>query len=201
MDKTQAYMQNLKMEEVPWGRLDTAYGRAGDFPEYFKTIWAMTDLSSVKSASSEILSNIEHQSTLWHSTPFAMIFLVRIFEHAIPQTTENECADFIVDALLEFFEVIADCINDYDGMDHDDPLPDFSDLLQEDYLGAELCDEDDEEEEDSFERFEESDYDVFYSFWYYSHQALLLCKPLLSKLENTPFQEKAEELNEMIPQA
>ena len=41
MDKTQAYMQNLKMEEVPWGRLDTAYGRAGDFPEYFKTIWAM----------------------------------------------------------------------------------------------------------------------------------------------------------------
>ncbi len=101
MDKTQTYMQNLKMEEVPWHRLSTAYGRATDFPEYFKTIWNMADLESVQTALSEIMSNIEHQDTLWHSTPFAMIFLIRIFEHAIPEIGKNECADYIVEEMLD----------------------------------------------------------------------------------------------------
>ena len=198
MDKTTAYMQNLKLEEVPWHRLSTAYGRAADFPEYYNTIWNMADLASVKTALTEILSDIEHQETLWHSTPFAMIFLARIFEHAIPEISKNACADFIIENLLDFFEVIVNCFDEYDEMEHDEQLPEFSDLLQEDYLGSEIYDED---EEDDFDRFEGSDYDVIYSFWYYSYQVLLLCKPMRKKLENTTFPEQAEVLDKSIPQS
>ena len=199
MDKTQAYMQNLKMEEVPWHRLSTAYGRATDFPGYFNTIWDMADLESVQTALSEIVSNIEHQDTLWHATPFTLIFLIHIFEHAIPEIGKNECADYIVGEMLDIFELIVGCIRFYEEeLGHDEQLPDFSDLLQEDYLGSETYDEDDEED---FERFEEGDFDVFYSFCYYSGQALLLCKPMLKKLENTPFQEMAEHVDEIIVQS
>lgn len=195
MDKTQAYMQNLKMEEVPWHRLSTAYGRATVFPGYFNTLWDMADLEAVQTALSEIVSNIEHQDTLWHSTPFAMIFLIRIFEHAIPEIGKNKCADYIVGEMLDIFELIVGCIQFYEELGHDEQLPDFSDLLQEDYLGSETYDEDDEED---FDRFEEGDFDVFYSFCYYSGQALSLCKPMLKKLENTPFQEMAEHVDEII---
>lgn len=198
MNKTLAYMQNLKLEEVPWHRLSTAYGRAARFPEYFTTLWDLADLASVKTALTEILSEIEHQGTLWHSTPFAMIFLARIFEHAIPEISKNECADFIIENLLDFFELIVNCFDEYDEMEHDEQLPEFADMLQEDYLGSDIYDED---EEDDFDRFEEGDYDVIYSFWYYSYQVLLLCKPVLKKLENTSFQEQAEELDESISQS
>ena len=197
MDKNLTYIQNLRLEEVPWHRLSTAYGRAADFPEYYNTIWDMADLASVKTALTEVLSDIEHQGTLGHSTPFAMIFLARIFEHSIPEISKNACADFIIENLLDFFELIVNCFDEYDEMEHDEPLPEFSDMLQEDYLGSELYDE----EDDDLDRFEEGDYDVIYSFWYYSYQVLLLCKPMLKKLENTSFKEQAEELDEIITQS
>ena len=34
------YIANLKREDVPWGRLTTAYDRASEFPEIFKQLWA-----------------------------------------------------------------------------------------------------------------------------------------------------------------
>ena len=37
--------------------------------------------------------NIEHQSTLWHATPFALIFLLRIFKKkAVEEQGHNEIA-------------------------------------------------------------------------------------------------------------
>ena len=35
-----AYIANLKIEYVPWGRLTTAYGRVSGFPEIFKQLQA-----------------------------------------------------------------------------------------------------------------------------------------------------------------
>ena len=196
MTKNQTYIQNLQLEEVPWHRLTTAYGRASDFPEYFHTIWNMSNSAAVKKALVEILYNIEHQSSLWHSTPFAMIFLVHIFEHAIPEIGKNTCADYIIEELLDFFECIADNCQEIEEMEHEVPLPAFADMLQEEYLWSEIYDE---EEDDK--RYEEGDLypdDVFYSFWYYSYETLLFCKPLLKKLEDTPFHAKAAELEKML---
>ncbi len=196
MDKNQAYVQNVTIEEVPWHRITTAYDMASDFPEFFNEIWAMDSLASVKDALSEIMNDIEHQGTLWHSTPFAMIFLVRILDHAIAETQKKEIADYIITTLLDFFELIVECCYDFYGEmeegDTEAALPFFSDMLKEEYLGSE-----NEDEEYDLSIFEENE-ELFNSCWHYSYQTLLFGKPVLEKLENTPFREKAKELLEML---
>ncbi len=193
---TQKYIQLLKTEDIPWHRLTTAYGRATDFPKYFKTMWEMKNMEEVKNAYSEIISNIEHQGTLWHSTAFSVIFLVRIFEHALNNMEENEIACYLAEELLDSFEVIAVCCNDAVemGFDEDEVLPEFSDMIKEEYLYPEEYNEEEEElcwEEDSFE-------DLLASFYYYSYEALLPCKKMLEKLKNTDLEESADSLLELL---
>lgn len=197
MDKNQTYMQNLKLEDVPWHRITTAYGRATNFPDYFQTIWKMEKKKEVQIALQEITSDIEHQSTLWHATPFAIIFLVRIFDDAISKIATNPCAKFIVEYLLDFFFVIAGCCLDLDEEILDDkiteePLPYFADIIQETYLFPEEYNE--EEDEDDYSLLD----DILYSFWYYSREALSLCLPALEKLKDTPFYEKAQDLKAFL---
>ena len=64
-------------------------------------------------------------------------------------------------------------------LEHADPLPSFADMLNEEYLWSEEYDEDEDilryEEEEVFRD------DLFFSFYYYSLQVLLLYKPLLDK--------------------
>ena len=188
MDKNQIYMQNLKLEDVPWHRITTAYGRATNFPDYFQTIWKMEKKKEVQIALEEITYNIEHQSTLWHATPFAIIFLVRIFDNAISKIDTNPCAKFIVEYLLDFFFVIADCCHDLDDAVGEEPFPYFADIIQETYLFPEEYNE--EEDEDDYSLLD----DILYSIWYYSYQALSLCLPALEKLQDTPFYKEAQAL-------
>lgn len=173
MDKNLLYIQELKMDEVPWHRITTAYGRATEFPQYFKIMWDMEDKSEVEKALNEVISNMEHQGTLWHSTPFAMIFLVRIFRKAISEKGNNEMADFIVEHLLNFFDLVSLCCKDADEWEHEEQLPFFSDMLKEEYLWSEEYNE-----EEDIMRYEEDEAfpdNLFYSFYYYSYQCLLSC--------------------------
>lgn len=194
MDKNQIYIQELKMEEVPWNRITTAYGRATDFPQYFTTMWEMKSVRAVKDAFYKIAFDIEHQSTLWHSTAFAIIFLVRIFKHAVNQMDQNKAARFLVDELLHFFAVIAECSHDEEKLEYEQPLPLFSNMLEEQYLWP----EDDENDEDLWEDEDVFPDDLYYSFYYYSYQALMLCKEQLEKLKDTDFNEKAERLQKLL---
>lgn len=81
--KNEEFINSLKIEDVPWNQLTTAYGRAGDFPEYLAVLNQMSDLEKMENALGELGQCIEHQGTLWHSTPFALIFLVRIYREAV----------------------------------------------------------------------------------------------------------------------
>ena len=64
-------------------------------------------------------------------------------------------------------------------LEHADPLPSFADMLNEEYLWSEEYDEDEDvlryEEEEVFPA------DLFFSFYYYSLQVLLLGKLLLDE--------------------
>lgn len=60
MNQIESYIQTLKIDEVPWHRLTTAYGRASDFPKLFQQIQDMSKKSEVKSALDQVLSDIEH---------------------------------------------------------------------------------------------------------------------------------------------
>lgn len=176
---TQRYIETVQISDIPWHRLTTSYGRAIDFPTEFDVLWKMESIDAVDAAGEEIALNIEHQSTLWHSTPFALIFLLRIFEKAVEEQRHNEVARYLAEALVELFIVIAESIRDGLVLEHADPLPNFVDMLDEEYLWSEVYDED----EDMI-RYEEDEVfpdDLFFSFYYYSLQVLLLGKPLLDK--------------------
>ena len=108
-----------------------------------------------------------------------MIFLLRIFKKAQEASAHNEVAQYLAEQLVELFTVIAECIRDGLMLEHADQLPNFEDMLNEEYLWSEEYDEDEDilryEEEEVFPD------DLFFSFYYYSLQVLLLCKPLLDK--------------------
>ena len=176
---TKQYIETVKVSDIPWHRLTTTYGRATDFPAHLEVLWDMKNVDVIDAAGEELAQNIEHQSTLWHATPFAMVFLLRIFKKALEERTQNEVAHYLVEQLVDLFTVIAECIRDGLMLEHADQLPNFEDMLKEEYLWSEEYDEDEDilryEEEEVFPD------DLFFSFYYYSLQVLLLCKPLLDK--------------------
>ena len=176
---TKQYIETVKVSDIPWHRLTTTYGRATDFPAHLEVLWDMTDVDAIDAAGEELAQNIEHQSTLWHATPFAMVFLLRIFKKALEERTQNEVAHYLVEQLVDLFTVIAECIRDGLMLEHADQLPNFEDMLNEEYLWSEEYDEDEDilryEEEEVFPD------DLLFSLYYYSLQVLLLCKPLLDK--------------------
>ena len=176
---TKQYIETVKVSDIPWHRLTTTYGRATEFPAHLEVLWDMKDVDAIDAAGEELSQNIEHQSTLWHATPFAMIFLLRIFKKALEERTQNEVAHYLAEQLVDLFTVIAECIRDGLVLEHADPLPHFVDMLNEEYLWSEEYDEDEDvlryEEEDVFPD------DLFFSFYYYSLQVLLLAIPLLDK--------------------
>ena len=176
---TQTYIETVKVSDIPWHRLTATYGRATGFPAHLEVLWDMKDVDAIDAAGEELAQNIEHQSTLWHATPFALIFLLRIFKKAVEEQGHNEVAKYLVDELTELFIIIAECIRDGLMLEHVDQLSNFEDMLNEEYLWPEEYDEDEDvlryEEEEVFPD------DLFFSFYYYSLQVLLLCKPLLDK--------------------
>ena len=174
---TKQYIETVKVSDIPWHRLTTTYGRATDFPAHLEVLWDMKNVGAIDVAGEELAQNIEHQSTLWHATPFALIFLLRIFKKAVEEQGHNEIARYLVKELAELFIIIAECIRDGLMLEHADPLPSFADMLNEEYLWSEEYDED-------VLRYEEEEVfpdDLFFSLYYYSLQVLLLCKPLLDK--------------------
>ncbi len=138
---------------------------------------------TIQDALSKIFNEIEHQSTLWHATPFALLFLARIFMRARAvagkkqndaasrndenKNCENEAASFIAARLGGFFAFMIEICDDADKISHAAPLSNFSDMLAEKYLWPQ-SDENDEE------RWEEYFYDdeLFYSLYFYSRAVL-----------------------------
>ena len=157
----------------------TSYGRGTEFPAHLAVLEQMCDLASVKESLYELTTNMEHQSTLWHATPFGMVFLNRILEKALADSGQNPVAHFLAGELLDFFDCILQCFHDGDKMEHASPLPCFSDLLKEEYLWSEEYDE--EEDEMRYEEDEVFPDDLFYSFYYYSWQAVLAYRDVLEQ--------------------
>ena len=141
------------------------------------------DIKAAQDALNEIFNKIEHQSSFWHATPFALLFLARIFMQARAaagkkrniaagrnsenENCENEAAGIIAARLGGFFAFMLEICDDADKISHAAPLASFSDMLAEKYLWPQ-SDENDEE------RWEEHFYDdeLFYSLYFYSRAVL-----------------------------
>ncbi len=187
-EENRTYMIHLEINHVPWHRLPTAYGRGTDFPAYFEILRKMDDLEAVKNALYGLTTNMEHQSTLWQATPFGMVFLTRILIEALEKSQQNSVAHFLACELLDFIACVLQCFHDGNRMEHPEPLPFFSDMLKEEYLWSEEYDE--EEDEMRYEEGEVFSDDLFYSFYYYSWQAVLVHHHRLEQCQVVEFDPK-----------
>lgn len=194
MNANQAWIQNLTIQEVPWRRLATPYGRAADFPAHFKDMRSK-QISAMEAAANQLALHMEHQGTLWPATPFAVIFLLRMLGESADKKSSGENARYRTDRLLEILTGVAEACRPARDIKHAPPLPHFSDMLGEKYLWPDEYDED----EDML-RYEEGPFpdDLFYSFYHYSHQALLHGKPFLDQLRQGNHREKARALTRLL---
>lgn len=192
MGLNQHYIDNLKMAEIPWSRLGTPYGSGENFPRYFEILEniEVKTKEQIKWAIEEVSSETEHQGTLWPVTPFAMIFLMRIFKESVSKMQNHELFCYLASELLDIFLIIAKSCDITKEMGHSKPLSHFSDMLKEEYLWPEDCDEN------------EMDYDfsedLFYSFYYYSYQILLGERDFFEGIKNFNL-EGIDDILEILP--
>ena len=177
------FIDQLTLEGVPWHRLTTPYGRGDELPKLLNALSSLRSQESVDSTVRKISHLIEHQGTLWHVTPFATVFLARIFKNSLAAATTNPVAHQAVDHIGELFAVLLESIRDAQTLEHADPLPKFSDLLTEDSLWP-----------DDEEVFSDS---MFYSFWFYTKEVLA---DALNGLDEVPqeFAESISSLKELL---
>ena len=195
-EENRSYIKALRVSDVPWQRLTTTYGRATAFPAYFAVLEEMRDAAGVREAFEELGYNVEHQDTLWHATPFASVFLARIFEKALCESAENPVAAYLSGQLLELFDCLLSCYHLGDTMEHAAPLPRFADLLREEYLWSEAYDE----EADELRYGEENVFpdDLFYSFYYYTWQAILAEREELEAAKTPAFEAQLAKVLEAL---
>ena len=94
-EENRTYITHLKVTDVPWHRFTTAYGRGTEFSTHLAVLERMEDMETVKKSLDQLTANLEHQGTLWHATPFGMVFLSRILEKALAESGQNPAAHFL----------------------------------------------------------------------------------------------------------
>ena len=186
---THDFIDQLTLEGVPWHRLTTPYGRGDELPKLLKDLSSLKNRESVESSVRKISHLIEHQGTLWHVTPFATVFLARIFRSALADASTNPVAHQVVDHIGELFAVLLESVRDAQKLEHADPLPKFVDLLTEDSLWP----DDEDHDELRWEEEEVFSDSMFYSFWFYTKEVLTNA---LNGLEEVP-QEFTESISSL----
>ena len=157
------YIANLKIDNVPWDRLSCSYGTAELFAKILKSLSqalksSKFDENELADLLDEIMAQCEYQETFWHATPFALVFLVRIYKSALGE--KGEVAKFISGKLEVFFKFMLEICERLEQLEHAKPLAKMEQMLEPKYL-------------DIIEQ-DELNYDdrLFYSLYYYSSVVL-----------------------------
>ena len=177
INKTLEYIRNVKVEEIDWSKLFGSYSCGIKIGEDIKNN-NLLDLKVLKNIENEI----EHQSTLWTITPFAMIFLIRQLEKDYENKKEEYCY------ILEIYKLIAETLK----FTKDEALEENSfDKLEvyeemKDIFKINLNLEDFEDEEEYIEVFfEEEMTDIRYnSVYYYTDLILKDGKKILEEISS-----------------
>ena len=157
------YIANLKVDDVPWDRLSCSDGTAELFAQILNTLTKAVkktkfNENELSDLLDEIVAQCEYQETFWHATPFALVFLVRIYKSALSE--KGEAAKFISRKLEEFFKLMLEICEKVEQMEHAKPLAKMEQMLEPEYL--DIVDQDELSYDDR----------LFYSFYYYSRMVL-----------------------------
>ncbi|GIP22291.1 hypothetical protein [Paenibacillus sp. J22TS3] len=147
---------------VPWQRLTTAYGRGTDIPRLMET-----------GQYEEIANLIEHQSTLWQATPWALLILL--------QELAKQKPDKVSSKEVQLYLAVASALT-VDHTDSQDTVGTMNELLDEKYLWPEDEDEDEllweEEMPPGYEK------EAFFSYYYFSYLLLKDAIPIYTAIMN-----------------
>ncbi|NQF13724.1 hypothetical protein HPY31_07270 [Brevibacillus sp. HB1.3] len=135
---------------IPWQRLTTAYGRGTDIPQLIQT-----------GQYEELANLIEHQSTLWQTTPWVLLILLQELSKQKPEQVSLQ--------EIQLYMAVASAIN-VDEMDSQNAVETMNELLDEKYLWP----EDEEDDELWWEEEEPRGYEQEAFFSYFSYSYLLL---------------------------
>ncbi|GAB1532105.1 MULTISPECIES: hypothetical protein [Brevibacillus] len=135
---------------IPWQRLTTAYGRGTDIPQLIET-----------GQYEELANLIEHQSTLWQTTPWVLLILLQKLSKQKPEQVSLQ--------EIQLYMAVASAIN-VDEMDLQNAVETMNELLDEKYLWP----EDEEDDELWWEEEEPRGYEQEAFFSYFSYSYLLL---------------------------
>jgi hypothetical protein len=180
------FINQIKIEDIPWSRLTTPFGRADEFPELLRKMQA-----GDSKAFDDLANLIEHQSTLYHSTPFAFIFICRILKEGVSDCEfKRDILGFLSGVAEETKDMLEDIIED-------EPIEFLSDMLAEKYLGCEIYDE-----EDGWECYDGEGGEEFHAgFYHHTIEVLKHFEDVFAALESDPdseIRESAAELGEII---
>ncbi|AZS13736.1 hypothetical protein [Paenibacillus lutimineralis] len=156
-------------DSIPWQRLTTAYGRGTDIPGLIET-----------GQYEELANLIEHQSTLWQTTPWVLLILLnQLAEKQPEQITLEE---------IELYLAVASAIL-VDHMDPQNTIATMEELLSEEYLWP----EDEEDDEMEWEEEEPPGYEKrpFFSYYYFSYLLLREAIPVFTRIMNNNDQQAA----------
>ncbi|NRS50794.1 hypothetical protein [Brevibacillus sp. HB2.2] len=135
---------------IPWQRLTTAYGRGTDIPQLIQT-----------GQYEELANLIEHQSTLWQTTPWVLLILLQKLSKQKPEQVSLQ--------EIQLYLAVASAIN-VDETDSQHAVETMNELLDEKYLWP----EDEEDDELWWEEEEPRGYEQEAFFSYFSYSYLLL---------------------------
>ncbi|TKI58191.1 hypothetical protein E8L90_23930 [Brevibacillus antibioticus] len=163
---------------IPWQRLTTAYGRGTDIPQLIET-----------GQYEELSSLIEHQSTLWQTTPWVLMILLQELSKQKPEQVSLQ--------EIQLYTAVASTIN-VDEMDSQHAVETMNELLDEKYLWP----EDEEDDELWWEEEEPRGYDqeAFSSYFSYSYLLLKDAIPVFTAImeENDKLAPAIQELLLML---
>ncbi|NWL89342.1 MULTISPECIES: hypothetical protein [unclassified Paenibacillus] len=166
---TRSAWSTRTVDSIPWQRLTTAYGRGTDIPRLIET-----------KQYGELAHLIEHQSTLWQTTPWVLLILLGQLAEKLPeQVTTEEIA---------LYSAVASAIL-IDYMNPQNTVESMEELLDEAYLWPEY----EEDDEMSWEAEEPPGYEQrpFFSYYYFSYVQLREAIPVFVSIMNDNDQQAA----------
>ncbi|GEC89390.1 hypothetical protein [Brevibacillus brevis] len=146
--------------DIPWQRLTTAYGRGTDIPRLIET-----------GQYAELANLIEHQSTLWQTTPWVLLILLQELAKQKPERVSSQ--------EIQLYLAVASAIN-VDEMDSQNTVETMNELLDEKYLWP----EDEEDDELWWEEEEPRGYEqeAFFSYFSFSYSLLKDAIPVFTEI-------------------
>ena len=127
------FIKNLKIEDIPWEKMETTYGTAEKFPEYFVVLEHMQSIDSMHEAFYNIMEEVEHQESLYQPLPFVMIFFKRLLKKA--ENIHTPESEWLAEEIRSNLNGISE-ICDYNAYEfpHGLPFTKISELLDDKYF-------------------------------------------------------------------